>query len=76
MADNSKIKVYNCLDLNGSWQALTQLKLSLPINNAFDKQSPMIGTGIGPGASNFGNTFPALYEVIGRRFTMVGQATF
>lgn len=76
LADNSKIKAYNYLDLNGSWQALKFLKLSLTINNAFDKQPPLIGTGIGPGASNFGNTFPAVYDVIGRRFTMVAQATF
>jgi iron complex outermembrane recepter protein len=72
----SKIKAYNYVDLNGTWQATKNLKLSMTINNAFDKAPPFIGTGIGPGASNFGNTFPMVYDVIGRRYTLTAQANF
>jgi outer membrane receptor protein involved in Fe transport len=70
------IKAYNYFDLNGSWQAMKNLKLSLTVNNALDKKAPFIGTGIGPGAVNFGNTFPSVYDIIGRRYTMTATATF
>ena len=70
------IKAYNYFDLNGSWQAMKNLKLSLTVNNALDTKPPIIGTGIGPGSVNFGNTFPSVYDVIGRRYTMTATATF
>jgi outer membrane receptor protein involved in Fe transport len=72
----SSIKAYNYFDLNGSWQVIKNLKLSLTVNNIFDKKPPFIGTGIGPTGSNYGNTFPSQYDVIGRRFTVSATATF
>jgi outer membrane cobalamin receptor len=76
LPQNESIKAYNYFDLNGSWQAMKNLKLSVTVNNALDKKAPLIGTGIGPGTYNFGNTFPSVYDVIGRRFTMTATATF
>jgi iron complex outermembrane recepter protein len=76
IAEYESIKAYNYFDLNGSWQATKNLKLSATVNNAFDKKPPFIGTGIGPGAVNFGNTFPSVYDVIGRRFTLTATANF
>jgi len=70
------IKAYNYFDLNGTWQAMKNLKLSMTVNNAFDKDPPLVGTGIGPGSSNFGNTFPSVYDVIGRRYTLSATAAF
>ena len=32
--------------------------------------------GIGPGASNFGNVFPTVYDIVGRRYTLVATAKF
>jgi hypothetical protein len=52
------------------------LKGALTINNAFDVAPPIIGTGIGPSSSNYGNTFPMVYDVIGRRYTFTAQANF
>lgn len=72
----SSIPAVSYVDLNGSWQAMKNMKLSMTINNAFDKQPPLIGTGIAPGASNFGNTIPMVYDVIGRRFTLSATASF
>jgi outer membrane receptor protein involved in Fe transport len=66
----------NYFDLNGTWQAMKNLKLSLTINNALNKKPPFIGTGIGPSATNYGNTFPSAYDVVGRRYTMNATATF
>jgi iron complex outermembrane recepter protein len=76
LPENETIKAYNYFDLNGAWQPLKNLKLSLTVNNALNTKPPIIGTGIGPGASNFGNTFPAVYDVIGRRYTLKATATF
>jgi len=76
LAQYSTIKAYNYVDLNGTWQAMKNLKLSVTVNNAFDKDPPFVGTGIGPGSSNYGNTFPSVYDVIGRRYTLSATATF
>jgi outer membrane receptor protein involved in Fe transport len=70
------IKAYDYFDLNGSWQVSKNFKVSLTVNNLFDKQPPFTGTGIGPGATNFGNTFPTAYDIIGRRYTATVQANF
>ncbi|WP_428503981.1 TonB-dependent receptor domain-containing protein [Roseateles sp.] len=75
-AEYTKLKAVSYVDLNGSWQAMKNVKLSLTVNNLFDKQPPFTATGVGPGASNYGNTFPGVYDVIGRRFTFSAQAAF
>lgn len=66
----------NYFDLNVGYQFTKNLRMSLTVNNLFDKQPPFIGTGIGPGASNYGNTFPSAYDVIGRRYTATVTASF
>jgi outer membrane receptor protein involved in Fe transport len=47
-----------------------QLELSLTINNLFDKKPPLVGSGVGGTAYNSGNTFPTIYDPLGRSFTM------
>ena len=76
LPEYSSIRAYNYVDLNAAVQATKNLKLSLTINNISDKLPPFIGTGIGPGATNYGNTMPTVYDVIGRRFTINATATF
>lgn len=76
LAANSKLKAVSYFDLNASWQIFKNLKASLTVNNAFDKQPPLVGTGVSGGAVNYGNTFPGVYDVIGRRYTMSATATF
>ena len=56
----------NYIDLAGAWQVTKQLNLSGGINNLFDKDPPLSGntpTGFGNG-----NTFPQVYDALGRRF--------
>jgi len=72
----AKIKGISYFDLNVGYQVLKNLKLSATINNAFNQQPPFIGTGVGPSASNYGNTFPSFYDVIGRRYTGTATVTF
>ena len=75
LPQNITLKAVNYFDLNASWQAMKTFKLSVTINNALDKAPPIIGTGIS-GSMNVGNTFPAVYDVIGRRYTFTAQANF
>lgn len=66
----SKIGSYSYWDLTGAWQVLDNVRLTLIVNNLFDKQPPIVGNDIGSTASNSGNTFPQTYDVIGRYFTL------
>ncbi|MFM8346397.1 MAG: TonB-dependent receptor, partial [Betaproteobacteria bacterium] len=72
----STLPAVSYFDLSGSVQAHKNLKLALTINNITNKQPPFIGTGIGPGATNFGNVFPTVYDIVGRRYTLVATAKF
>ena len=76
LPQNESIKGVSYFDLNGSWQATKNFRLSLTVNNAMNKQPPLIGTGVTTGAYNFGNTIPLLYDVIGRRYTLSATASF
>ncbi|MEJ1939106.1 hypothetical protein WDZ92_53585, partial [Nostoc sp. NIES-2111] len=76
VAAYESIKAYDYFDLNGTWQVTKNVKLSLTVNNLFDKQPPFVGTAIGPGMTNFGNTFPTAYDIVGRRYTATVQANF
>lgn len=51
-------------DLVGNWQALESTKLQFGINNLFDKEPPVI-TDVPAGEGN-GNTFPGVYDALGR----------
>jgi outer membrane receptor protein involved in Fe transport len=76
LAVNESIPAYNYFDLNASYQVLKNLRIGATVNNLTDKAPPIIGTGIGPGASNFGNTFPSAYDVLGRRYTVTATLNF
>ena len=52
------------------------LEFTLTVDNLFDRQAPLLGSGVGGTAFNNGNTFPTVYDVIGRAFTMGAKLTF
>jgi iron complex outermembrane recepter protein len=70
------IKSYDYIDLSFAYQPTKNLRLSLAINNAFDKQPPMIGNTIATTTTNSGNTFPQWYDVVGRAYNMGLQLKF
>lgn len=74
--DFRTIKAYDYVDLSASWKFSKNLKLALAVNNAFDKQPPMVGNTIGGTGPNSGNTFPQTYDVLGRRYNVTVQANF
>ena len=64
------IPAYDYYDLAFRVMPAKQLELSLTINNLFDKKPPLVGSGVGGTAYNSGNTFPTIYDPLGRSFTM------
>jgi len=66
----SSIGSYSYWDLTGAWQVLDNVRLTLIVNNLFDRDPPNVGNDIGSTATNSGNTFPQTYDAIGRYFTL------
>lgn len=54
------------LDLTGSVNLSDHLNLRIGINNLLDKSPPLIGTTNLPGTFGNGNTFPQVYDSLGR----------
>lgn len=72
----SKIDAYNYVDLNASWNFNKQIRLSLSINNATNKQPPAVGATIAGTGVNSGNTFPQSYDAVGRYFNLGATIKF
>jgi outer membrane receptor protein involved in Fe transport len=67
----TKIPAYNYLDLTGAFDIYKNLRMQIGINNLFDKDPPLVvdgdcSTGSPAGANCNGNTFPGLYDSMGR----------
>lgn len=72
----STIKKYDYVDLNAVWDATKNVRVALSVNNAFDKDPPNVGQTIGTTSANSGNTFPQVYDVIGRYYTLAVSVKF
>jgi iron complex outermembrane receptor protein len=72
----AKIKAYDYVDLHGSWQVTKNTRLALSINNLFDKDPPNVGQTIGTTGTNSGNTFPQVYDVVGRSYNLAVNVRF
>lgn len=71
-----RIKAYNYFDLAIRFNATDNFELGLLVENLFDKQPPLVGAGVGGTSFNNGNTFPTIYDVVGRSFTISAKAKF
>lgn len=65
-----KIDSYDYFDLFGSWQFMEEGSLSLGISNLFEKDPPVVGNEAADTGSNSGNTFPQLYDALGRQIAV------
>jgi outer membrane receptor protein involved in Fe transport len=63
---DSHIPAYNYFDLAAQWRVKDRYTFSVGVNNIFDIQPPVIGTGELPGTYGNGNTFPQVYDPLGR----------
>ena len=53
-------------DLAAIWDYSESIRLRAGINNLFDKAPPLVGGAAGPSILGNGNTFPGLYDALGR----------
>lgn len=60
---------FNWFDLNVGFNVNDELRLMFLVENMFDRKPPIVGSTIGSTAFNTGNTFPSLYDALGRRYT-------
>ncbi len=65
------IDSYDYFDLYASYQLSWNgdFTLSLSVDNITEEDPPILGQDAGDTSSNFGNTFPSNYDVIGRYYT-------
>ena len=66
---NAKIPAYNYFDLAGTYDVGHGILLTGGINNIFDKSPPAIDQGLLSSFGN-GNTYPGVYDPMGRMFFM------
>jgi iron complex outermembrane recepter protein len=57
----------NYFDLFASWSATKKLTVSGGINNLFDKDPPLGSQGVTAAAFGNGNTYPQVYDALGRK---------
>jgi iron complex outermembrane receptor protein len=62
---NAKIEAYNYIDLAGTWDIGHGMIVRGGINNLFDKSPPAISAGLLTSFGN-GNTYPGVYDPLGR----------
>ncbi len=66
----SRIPSYTYHDLSLGYRFPHHVRMTLTVNNIFNKQPPFVGNTIGTTSTNSGNTFPQWYDTIGRYMTL------
>jgi iron complex outermembrane recepter protein len=72
-SSDAAIKAYNYLDLSAAVKLADRITFRVGVNNVFDKDPPIIGGTNLPGVVGNGNTFPQVYDALGR--FIFGQIT-
>jgi iron complex outermembrane recepter protein len=70
------IPSYDYFDLSYRQSIGDNLQLTFTVQNMFDKDPPDVGNTIGGTGPNSGNTFPSVYDALGRRFTAAVRLKF
>ena len=71
---DERLAAANYFDIAGSWAITKQFVLRAGINNLFDKDPPL--SGLTSAAFGNGNTYPQVYDALGRRVFLNLTATF
>lgn len=67
---------YSYFDLNVGYSFLKKYRVNLLVSNLLDRDLPVVGGGAAGTASNSGNTFPSVYDPLGRSYSVSIGATF
>lgn len=63
------ISSFDYFDLAATYQVRSNLELRAGVNNVFDRDPPIVDANIaGPGDFGNGNTYPGVYDALGREF--------
>jgi len=73
---DAKIGTQNYIDLFGQWNISKNLTLRGGVNNVFDRDPPVISSTIAGSPFGNGNTFPQVYDTLGRNLFVSAQARF
>jgi outer membrane receptor protein involved in Fe transport len=73
---DGKIPAYSYIDLAGSWRIRDHLILTAGVNNVFDKDPPVLDTLAIPLASAPTNSWPQMYDALGRSVFISLSAKF
>jgi len=65
---DARIASFTYLDLTAAMKLMDKVEFRLGVNNMLDKQAPAIGSTNQPGTTANGNTFPQVYDALGRFF--------
>lgn len=65
-----KIPAYNYFDLALQQSIGRTMRMTLTVSNLFDKDPPDVGNTVGSTSFNSGNTYPTVYDALGRRYTV------
>ncbi|MDP8913987.1 MAG: TonB-dependent receptor [Pseudomonadota bacterium] len=70
------ISDYNFFDLAFQHEVSENMRMTIVVQNLFDKDPPDVGNTIGTTAFNSGNTYPSVYDPLGRRYTVAVNLRF
>ena len=71
-----KIKAAHYFDLTARFNVSENLVFTATVQNLLDKSPPLLGNTIGSTTYNSGNTFPASYDALGRRYAVSAKLKF
>ncbi len=66
----------HCVDLTARANISEMVQLTATIDNLLDRSPPIVGADVGPTAFNSGNTYPTVYDALGRTFTIGARLRF
>ncbi len=64
--DRTDLHGVDYIDLAALWQVTGHITVRAGVTNLFDKAPPIAGSAAGPSIQGNGNTFPGLYDALGR----------
>jgi outer membrane receptor protein involved in Fe transport len=71
-----RIDSFNYLDMSLGYNLTKKIKFSILATNVLDKDPPVVGNEAGDTRSNSGNTFPSVYDPLGRAYVFGVSAGF
>ncbi len=69
-ADFKKIDAIDYFDLSGTWSYNDHFSVQASVLNLTNEDPPVVGNEAGTTSSNSGNTFPSVYDTLGRIYTV------